>query len=338
MNAEEQYLKLLKQLVDKSNEPHQLRGDRTGTGTYALFGAELKHDMKLGFPLLTTKRVHFKSILSELLWFMNGRTDLRTLLEQKNTIWVGDAFKKYSTVGATADQDFNKWMRTNDDGSLSLFTRDQFIEQILTNDEFSEKWGQLGPVYGKQWRQIDSSLGNIDQLSNVIEKLRTNPYDRRLIVNSWNVAELDEMILPPCHLMYQFFVEPMSRQEQKRYPGFEKKISLHWVQRSVDMFLGASFNLASYGLLLELVAKMTGYMPDKLSSTLGDTHLYSNHIEQAKIQINRQPLPLPTIMIDPSIKFDGTVNEMLASITEPEMQIQMMDYMSHSKLSAPLSN
>lgn len=357
MNIEHQYLNVLKELLQISTQPHQLKSDRTGTGTYGKFGHFMEHDMSMGFPLLTTKRVHFKSILSELLWFMRGQSDVRTLLKQNNTIWVGDAYKKYSKIGATADQKFNKWMRTNDDGSLSLFTRDQFIDQILTNDEFSKKWGQLGPGYGPQWRGYDNNRNpdlvdylynesdnvslykNVDQLDEAIWKLRNTPNDRRIIVSSWDPETLHMTMLPPCHNMFQFGMNQMSNQEKKANPGYHQKLSLMWNQRSSDTLLGIPFNIGSYATLLEIVSRMVpGTKADKLKCSHGDIHLYSDHIEAAKIQVNRQPLPLPTLVFDDNINFSGTLDEMLKSITDPFMQIQVNNYSSHSKIVAPLSN
>jgi thymidylate synthase len=337
MNIEHQYLNVLKNLVHKSQQT-EIRQDRTGTGTISTFGVQLRHDMSLGFPLLTTKKVHFKSIVSELLWFMRGQTDLRNLLQQKNTIWVGDAYKKYCTICKANSNEFNEWLRDNGDGSLSMFTREQFIQQILENDRFSEKWGNLGPVYGKQWRNVESKTGSIDQLQDLVTSLRETPYNRRQLVDAWNVAEIQDMTLPPCHLLYQVYVEDMSKQEMKRNPGFSKKISLQYYIRSWDVFLGGPFNIASYALLLEFLGKMTGYKPAELISVSGDTHIYSNHIEAAKLQLSREPFDLPKLQLSSDIIFDGTINDLLVSITEPDVQIQLDGYFSHSKIQAELSN
>jgi thymidylate synthase len=324
MNIEEQYLNVLKQLVHKAGQT-KIKADRTGTGTFSMFGVQLRHDMKLGFPLLTTKKVHFQSVLTELLWFLRGQTDLRTLLKDKNYIWVGDAYKKYRL-----HQESN---------NLDILTREEYIEKVLEDDNFANEFADLGKIYGAQWRGTNGANNGIDQLHNVIEELKTNPNSRRLLVDSWNPVDLPEMTLPPCHMMFQFYTEEMSNQEKKRYEGFERKISLHFYMRSWDVFLGGSFNIASYALLLELVAKMTGYLPDELIVTSSDTHLYSNHIDQAKLQLSRKPFPLPTLNLDEStIKFDGTLDEMLESITNHRSQIQLDGYLSHSKIEAPLSN
>lgn len=346
MNIELKYLEVLKQLLHLSNEPHRLKPERTGTGTYGQFGTFFEHDMKLGFPLLTTKKVHFKSIVTELLWFMRGQTDLKTLLKDKNTIWVGDAYKKY--------------LRTP--GMIEL-SEDAFINKILEDEDFSRTWGQLGPIYGAQWRGYDieknpdlveyivngsekygkksiPALNFEDQLSDAIHQLRTNPYNRRILVDSWNSNAMPLMTLPPCHVLYQFYVDPMSNQEKKANPGYHQKLSLMWYQRSADTFLGVPFNIASYGLLLELVARMVpGTKADMLKGCLGDTHLYSNHLDAARLQISRQPLELAKIQIDTeSIDFSGSLDEILSQINDPMVQIQLDGYTSHSVIKAPLSN
>lgn len=337
MNIENTYLKTLKQLVQKT-EQSIMREDRTGTGTYSLFGVQMKHDMTLGFPMLTTKRMAVKSVFTELMWLMKGQTTLRPLLEVNNTFWVGDCYKKYANDCSVNNSLMNEWLRKNEDGSLSIYTRAEFIDKILKDDRFSNRWGDMGPIYGKQWRSIKSDFGQIDQLQEMVDKLRNTPNDRRMLVDSWNVSELKGMLLPPCHLLYQCFVEKMSKQEMKKYPGFEKKISLQWYQRSADTVLGVPANIASYATLLTILGKMTGYMPFELTGAFGDIHIYSDHIEAAKIQIARQPLPLPNIQFDENIKFDGTVDEMLASITDVKYQISLNDYMPHSVIKANLSN
>jgi thymidylate synthase len=344
MSNEHQHLSLLKTLVNKADKDLSIRDDRTGTGTYGNFGVNLRHDMSLGLPIFTTKKVAFRPIVSELLWFMRGQTDLRTLVKDKNTIWVGDAYKRYL-----------KFM-SEENPSLAPLTEEQFIQEIIDNNEFSEKFGQLGPIYGGGWRGYDvktnpelvsylmdfpevPSTFQIDQLNNVVEKLRTNPNDRRILVNAWKPESLSAMILPPCHMMFQFYVEQMSNQEKKRNPGYHQKLSLKWYQRSADSFLGSPFNCGSYGLLLEMIARMVpGTKADQLFGSFGDYHLYSNHIEQSKLQVSREPMPLPKIMFSDDIKFDGTLDEMLASITDHRRQIQLDGYMSHSAIHAPLSN
>lgn len=322
MNIEYGYLELLKELYQKSNEA--IRDDRTGTGTYSVFGRNLRHNMQLGFPLLTSKKMAFGNIKSELLWFLNGQTDLRTLFEQKNYIWLGDGYKRY--------------LKFVEEGGTP-FTKEQFKEAILKDDMFNMLFGSLGPVYGKQWRNVDSDTGNIDQLKDLIDSLKNDPYSRRQLVDSWNVSEIQHMTLPPCHVLYQCYVEDMSKQEQKKYPGYTKKLSLLWYQRSVDTFLGLPFNIASYALLLMILSKITGYLPWELIFSSGDTHIYSDHIESAKIQLNNTPFDLPKIEFGEDIDFTD-LDSFLKTYNPKDTRtsIQLDGYFSHSKIEANLSN
>ena len=218
--------------------------DRTGTGTISVFGHQARYNLEDGFPLLTTKKLHLKSIIYELLWFLKGDTNIKYLKDHGVSIW----------------------------------------------DEWADENGELGPVYGHQWRSWpDYNGGTIDQISNVVEMIKHNPDSRRMIVNAWNVAEVDNMALPPCHTMFQFYVA-------------NGKLSLQLYQRSADTFLGVPFNIASYALLLQMVAQVTGLQPGEFVHTTGDTHLYLNHIEQAKLQLTRTPRPLPRMIINPDIK------------------------------------
>ena len=226
--------------------------DRTGTGTISEFGHQIRHKMSEGFPLLTTKKMAWKQIVSELLWFLTGQTNIAFLHKHNNHIWDGD---------------YEKSGRTD---------------------------GDLGPIYGKQWRKWDGKNGRIDQIDNLVRELKTNPDSRRLVVSAWNVGELDQMALPPCHYGFQVWTR---EEDGKRY------ISLMWNQRSVDTFLGLPFNIASYGLLLHIIANEVDMIPDELIGNLGDTHLYLNHIEQAKEQIGREPFDLPQLKTD--AKMDG---------------------------------
>ena len=268
---DKKYQDLLQDILD--NGVH--KSDRTGTGTISVFGRQIRHNMKQGFPILTTKKVAWKGVVSELLWFLTGQTNISFLLKHNNHIWDGDAYKNYA---AKTSMDV--------DGQL---TKEQFIEKIQPDKEFAKKWGDLGPIYGKQWRKWKGDTwveGNtdgtegfylqsqyIDQIDNLINDLKTNPDSRRLMVSAWNVGQLDQMTLPPCHYGFQIYTKEENGQ---RY------ISLMWNQRSVDTFLGLPFNIASYGLLLHIIANEVGMIPDELIGNLGDTHLYSNHIEQAK--------------------------------------------------------
>ena len=302
-NLDKQYQNLLQDILDNG----VTKSDRTGTGTLSVFGRQIRHKMSEGFPLLTTKKMPFRLIATELMWFLRGDTNIKFLVDNNCHIWDGDAYKSYSDHFI---------------GYEDVPNKELFIEQIKTDDEFAKKWGDLGPVYGKQWRswkftdkftngeQIAYVNGSIDQIKNLINDLKTNPDSRRLMVSSWNVGELGQMTLPPCHYGFQVYTRELSISERvnlfmqgKKVERFLEKItnkdldnknipkraiSLMWNQRSVDTFLGLPFNIASYGLLLEILAREVNMVPDELIGNLGDTHLYLNHIEQAKEQIGRQ--------------------------------------------------
>ena len=315
---DKQYTDLLQTILDYGIE----KKDRTGTGTKSIFGYTIRHNMKDGFPLLTTKKMYTKGIITELLWFLRGDTNIKFLVDNDCHIWDGDAWKAYEkkALDVIGENEKDK-----------LLSKEEFINKIKTDDEFAKKWGDLGPVYGKQWRSWNGNgspltkdyEGNIssylvkpvDQFANLINDLKTNPDSRRLMVNAWNVGELDQMTLPPCHYSFQVYTRELSLNERDiifsqrtsistkgsfaeqngtlaNYLDKEgiprRAISLMWNQRSVDTFLGLPFNIASYGLLLEIIAKAVNMVPDQLIGNLGDTHLYSNHIEQAKEQIGRE--------------------------------------------------
>jgi len=295
--------------------------DRTGTGTVSVFGRQIRHKMSDGFPLLTTKKMPFKTIVTELLWFLKGDTNIKYLVDNNCHIWDGDAYKRYWNSIETSEYDgFGPTSI-----KLPTLTQEEFINKIKTDDEFAKKWGELGPIYGKQWRswkftdkftngqQIAYVNGKVDQIQRLINDLKTNPDSRRLMVSAWNVGEISKMVLPPCHYGFQVYTRELSLEERRKlvtqemfnqvYNGGNpeslshseinqwniptRAISLMWNQRSVDTFLGLPFNIASYGLLLEIIAKEVNMVPDELIGNLGDTHLYLNHIEQAKEQIGR---------------------------------------------------
>ena len=322
---DKQYQDLLQDILDNGVE----KKDRTGTGTISVFGRQIRHKMSEGFPLLTTKKMPWKSIVTELLWFLQGNTNIKWLVDNGCNIWNGDAYKNYCK-NVDEGTFSRKWLKLEEsfDGfftneKYSLYTQEEFINKIKTDDEFAKKWGELGPIYGKQWRKWNSisdsdfdmrmSTYEVDQIQNLINDLKTNPDSRRLMVNAWNVGELDQMVLPPCHYGFQVYTRELSVVERMEYYGkhFMKEtesktfdelsqidydklniptraISLMWNQRSVDTFLGLPFNIASYGLLLEIIAKEVNMIPDELIGNLGDVHLYTNHIEQAKEQIGRK--------------------------------------------------
>lgn len=261
-----QYLDLLRHVLEKGERKH----DRTGTGTLSVFGYQMRFDLGQGFPLVTTKKMHFKSIVHELLWFIRGETNIRYLKEHGVSIW----------------------------------------------DEWADENGDLGPVYGRQWRSWHGPDGRtIDQLSEVLDEIRRNPDSRRLIVTAWNPADLDRMALPPCHLLFQFYV-------------LNGRLSCQLYQRSADVFLGVPFNIASYALLTRMVAQVCGLAPGEFVHTLGDAHLYLNHLDQARLQLQRKPKPAPVVELNPQIQslFDFRYED-----------ISLLNYECHPAIRAPIA-
>jgi thymidylate synthase len=391
-NIDKSYQSLLQDILDNGVE----KTDRTGTGTISVFGRQIRHKMSEGYPLLTTKKMAFKTMVTELLWFLRGDTNIKYLVDNGCRIWDGDAYKNYlSKVQNYADSlsvpddisEFKGVMDSlNKQIKSSVLTQEEFINKIKTDDEFAKKWGELGPIYGKQWRnwmgfhegqhdilkvvngveQHKDYLVGKDQIWNLINDLKTNPDSRRLMVNAWNVGELDQMTLPPCHYGFQVYTRELSRAERvdDYNSKFENKIevpfikvnlgdaientidtaltqaniptraiSLMWNQRSVDTFLGLPFNIASYGLLLTILAKEVNMVPDQLIGNLGDTHLYLNHIEQAKEQITRKPFELPTLNQFPT--YEGSRPSIESYVVG---DFTLKDYQSHETIKAPLSN
>jgi thymidylate synthase len=354
---DKQYQQLLSDIIEFGVE----KKDRTGTGTISEFGHQIRHKMSDGFPLLTTKKMAWKTMVTELLWFLRGDTNIKYLVDNNCHIWDGDAYQAYikrynkgEYVGKTKLLENSKKNRT----LTEPFTQEEFINKIKTDDEFAKKWGELGSIYGKQWRSwekwyIDENrryltfTKKIDQIQNLINDLKTNPDSRRLMVSAWNVSELDQMVLPPCHYGFQVYTRELSLKERVDY-GTKRNmwrlgqtinylhcdenniptraISLMWNQRSVDTFLGLPFNIASYGLLLTMLADEVNMVPDELIGNLGDTHIYLNHIEQAKEQIGREPFELPTVHVRDGI-FCSSVNDVI-----------LENYNSHPSIKAPLSN
>jgi len=329
-NLDKAYTDLLKDILENGTQ----KGDRTGTGTISVFGRQIRHKMSEGFPLLTTKKMYFKGIVTELLWFLRGETNIKSLVDNDCHIWDGDAYKNFIKNPDYKSKNAADLLGSQAGQLLICPTQEEFINKIKTDDEFAKKWGDLGPVYGKQWRawcgvqQVPSGwhhgavthfkdIPKCDQIANLINDLKTNPDSRRLMVNAWNVGELDSMVLPPCHYGFQVYTRELSNEERCKLAVNEgwmdksvlddidgvnhiqttwtlnanniptRAISLMWNQRSVDTFLGLPFNIASYGLLLEIIAKAVNMVPDELIGNFGDTHLYSNHVEQAKEQIGR---------------------------------------------------
>ena len=280
------------------------KGDRTGTGTISVFGKQIRHDMSDGFPLLTTKKMAVKTMMTELKWFLKGDTNIKYLVENNCHIWDGDAYKVYERT----------YLHDLDEP----LPQKEFINKIKTDDEFARVWGELGPIYGKQWREWSPVAGEInkggkDQIKELIKNIKENPDSRRLMVSAWNVSELPLVVLPPCHYGFQCYVN-------------DGKLSLMWNQRSVDTFLGLPFNIASYGTLLLLLCEETNLEPGELIGNLGDTHLYKNHIEQAEEQRLRGSFTLPTI------KFSNV------DILKGEWDYEIEGYKYHPTIKAPLSN
>jgi thymidylate synthase len=414
---DKQYTDLLQDILDNG----VTKSDRTGTGTLSVFGRQIRHKMSDGFPLLTTKKMAWKTMVTELLWFLRGDTNIKYLVDNGCHIWDGDAYKNYLKHTITGVENGLDRIKGHLDNCLVEFegsyehftnpsfaygfrphTKEEFINKIKTDDEFAKKWGDLGPIYGKQWRnwgrknvtnydlkdvkgsdqpkvvkaikngedvtkygvKIEYQNNSIDQIANLINDLKTNPDSRRLMVNAWNVGELDQMVLPPCHYSWQVYTRELSQEElRSRYPKLKeaydiksmyiknmeyenaakardvekqiietlptRAISLMWNQRSVDTFLGLPFNIASYGLLLEIIAKEVNMVPDELIGNLGDVHLYLNHIEQAKEQISRTPYDLPKLIINDEFW-------RISSIGIWDFKIE--NYQSHPAIKAPLSN
>jgi thymidylate synthase len=372
---DKEYQMLLEYILGNGVE----KKDRTGTGTLSVFGWQIRHNMKDGFPLLTTKKMAWKTMVTELLWFLRGDTNIKFLVDNGCHIWDGDAYKNY------CKRFMDEYLEKNELGesyrnSLRPYPIEEFVNKIKTDDEFAKKWGDLGPIYGKQWRawdfpEVNGYFGPIDQIKILIQSLKTNPDSRRLMVSAWNVGKLHEMVLPPCHYGFQVYTRELTWEEQVQWvmkntdvewenlyiveeiakdSTPKRAISLMWNQRSVDTFLGLPFNIASYGLLLEIIAKAVNMVPDELIGNLGDTHLYLNHIEQANEQIDREPFELPKLNINTefwpyeggecgegpldaiavfnSFKDDDFCKCLL------EEDIQLGNYQSHPPIKAPLSN
>jgi thymidylate synthase len=271
-----------------------------------------------GFPLLTTKKMAVKTMMTELKWFLKGDTNIKYLVDNNCHIWNGDAYKAYRRI------------------PTNQLDERTFVHRIKTQDWFAKEWGELGPIYGKQWRDWQSQKFNvakgegyllqIDQIAKLIVDLKNNPDSRRLMVSAWNVGEIEEVVLPPCHYGFQCYTRDSTREEKIVNPGKYKVVSLMWNQRSVDTFLGLPFNIASYGTLLQLIADECNMIAGELIGNLGDTHLYKNHIQQAKEQIVREPFPLPTIEL-------SNVN-----ILNGEWDYEVKGYEYHPTIKAPLSN
>jgi thymidylate synthase len=329
-NLDKQYLDLMSEILEKGFD----KGDRTGTGTKSIFGKQLRFNMAEGFPLLTTKKIHFKSVAHELLWFLRGETHIKNLVKEGVTIWSDWPYQKYLDYASHLEEpDYFYHVDDPNESMIRCMTIKEFNERVATDERFAKQFGDLGPVYGKQWvdwggqisRRHQTMAGGsvyfegINQINKLIDDLKYNPDSRRMMVNAWNVAEVDQMALPPCHYGFQVYTRELTWEEQVQWvmkntdvelenvyiveeiakPSTPTRtISLMWNQRSVDTFLGLPFNIASYALLLHLLADVVNMVPDELICNLGDVHLYNNHHELAKEQISREPYEnLPRLVI-----------------------------------------
>ena len=311
MHNEQQYLDLLQYVLDHGHK----KSDRTGTGTISTFGYQMRFDLQESFPLLTTKKIPFGLIKSELLWFLHGDTNIRYLLEHKNHIWDEWAFKNYIESSDYKGPDMTDFGRRHlideDFNQKYQVEKKKFDQSILNDDAFAQKFGNLGDVYGAQWRHWQKRDGGfIDQIADVIEQIKKTPDSRRLIVSAWNPEDVPTMALPPCHTLFQFYVN-------------EGKLFCQLYQRSGDLFLGVPFNIASYALLTHLIARETGLEVGEFIHTLGDAHIYSNHLEQVKEQLSRKPVAGPSLEItsDKSI-FDLDVKDIRADNYNPQPAIK----------------
>lgn len=374
---DKQYLELLQDILNNGIE----KSDRTGTGTLSVFGRTIRHNMKYGFPLITTKKIAWKTMVTELLWFLHGDTNIKYLVDNGCHIWDGDAYNNfykksleiklaYESGDLLGTQPHIENIFSNPD-ELIILSKKQFIDKIKNDNEFSNRFGDLGPIYGKQWRRWERKATReekivepekytkyIDQIQNLINDLKTNPDSRRLMVNSWQVGEISKMVLPPCHYGFQVYTKELNLDARIDYYNSlkdplnkssdyhdehmdslgvpKRSISLMFNMRSNDVPLGLPFNIASYGLLLEIIAKLVNMVPDELIANLGDAHIYKNQIDGIKEQLGREPFQLPKLIFSTQIDFEKGINELLDSCLITDFQVE--GYKSHPAIKIPLSN
>lgn len=331
------YIELIKDILMNGSDS----SDRTGTGTRKVFGRMLTHKMKTGFPILTTRKMFYKNGVHELIWFLKGSTNIKYLVDNGVNIWVGDCYKRYSKLCSANDSTWNNWMRVNIDETLSVFTEKEFIEKIKTDDQFAKMWGELGTVYGKEW--VD--WYGINQVQELIDMLKTNPDNRRLLVTAWNPVNVKKAVLPPCHYAWQVFTRELSFEERlaliNPIPNVydhrdldainipKHEISLMFQIRSLDVPLGCPTDILVYGLLLSMISQVVNMIPGELKMCSGDTHLYKNQISEVKEQLTREPFELPQLELNPDVKniFDFKYDD-----------IKIVNYQCHEKIIIPLSN
>lgn len=310
-HPEYQYLDLLRHISEKGID----KEDRTGVGTRSIFGAQMRFNLEDSFPLLTTKKVNIKAVIVELLWFLRGDTNIRFLAQHDVKIWNEWAYQAYLEKNNLLE----KYPRYSETWKEHMAA---FAERIKNEDDFATEWGELGPIYGKQWVRWATADGSeINQIQNCVDLIKNDPTSRRIIVSGWNVGEIQELIKnhhhapPPCHTLFQFMV-------------INGKLSCQLYQRSADVFLGVPFNIASYALLTMMMAQVTGLKPGEFVHTIGDVHIYRNHFDQVKEQLSREPLPSPIMKLNPKVKdiFDFTFED-----------FTLENYQSHEAIRAPIA-
>lgn len=358
-NLDIDYLTLVRDILLHGSKKNTRNGQ-----AISLFGKQIKHKMSSGFPLLTTKKMYFKGIATELLWFLKGRTDLRYLLDNDCNIWVGDCYHTYLKQN---NKDWLKHIKT-EEGVSEMWvplTEEEFVHKIKTDDHFNSLFGDLGKIYGFQWRKWNRGDGMfVDQISDLINQLKETPDSRRMVVNAWAVHDLQDMVIPPCHYGFQVYTRELSVQErirllvslrnvhtalkesvaetdlvhslcdQNNIP--KRAISLMFNMRSIDVPLGLPFNIASYALLLEIIGRMVDMVPDELIANLGDCHIYLDQLEGIKKQLTREPMKLPKLLISDEVIFNGSIDDLLESCNKHSFKLD--DYKSHSSIKIPLSN
>lgn len=354
-NLDKQYLELLENVLNNGYESD----DRTGTGTIKSFGHQITHNMQEGFPILTSKKIFTKAVIYELLWFLSGDRNMKMMVDNNVNIWVGDAYKRF----VVNNPEFIKGEYGEKNLNFKYLNKEEFINKIKTDKEFCDKWGDLGRVYGVQWRKWkkynkNNTIQYIDQVQNVLDKLKINPDDRRMIVTAWNPGELDEQLLPPCHNMWQVFTRKLTHNERKKLADNQlmlplaykvtidgidinnmeqtldemnipkRAISLFFNMRSVDIPLGMPFDISSYGFLLSMIAQQVNMIPEKLVCNFGDTHIYKNQIDSVKQQLKRNTHKLPKLKLNKAKSlFDYKYED-----------FKLIDYISEDKIYFPLSN